>query len=128
MQRAVDLQHEGMEMDAPLPLHRRAGEEEIHQHGFAGAHAAEDIEPLRRRLGAAVQPEALAPAAAAGRPGERIVQRLQLLGGELLGRVGLEQPFGAFAPVGGERPGGGCAGARPVPHRPPAARRIAPVT
>ena len=94
MEGLMDLQHEGVEMHAALPGHRRAGEEHVHQHGLARADAAEDVEPLHRGLGPSGQAEALAPAAApaiAGPP-EGIVQRLQLLGGEELGRIGLQQP------------------------------------
>ena len=41
----MDLEHEGVEMDAPLLRLGRAGEEEIHEHRLAAADGAEDVEP-----------------------------------------------------------------------------------
>ena len=80
--------HEVVEMDALLFLHRRMGKEQIHQHGLAPPHPAEEIEPARRRHGAA-KPEqpALAPWLIAL---QRVVQHLKLIRRRLLRRIMLD--------------------------------------
>ncbi len=56
----MDLEHEGVEVDAPLARHRVDVEEQVHDHRFAAPDAAEYLEPDRRRggLGGAVESDA----------------------------------------------------------------------
>ena len=107
MERVVDLEHELVEMHPAFGRHRSAGEEQVHQHRLAAPDAAEEIEP-RRRLGAPPrQPEALAPGTRRRRPVacQRVVQGLQLLDRDRLGRIHRQQPLLAPRTIGRERPG-----------------------
>ena len=45
----VHVEHEFVEMRAPLARHRARLEEQVHQHGLAAADVAVDVEPLDRR-------------------------------------------------------------------------------
>ncbi len=107
VQALVHFQHEGVEMDAALALDRCGREKQIHQHRLAAADRAENIEALRRWIGPARQAQALTPTACPlGGPviGERVGEAFQLLGGELLARIGL-QPTGGHAPaIAGQGP------------------------
>ena len=47
MNTLMGFDHEGVEMDAAFSRHRRFGEEQIHQHGFAAADIAPEIKPAR---------------------------------------------------------------------------------
>jgi hypothetical protein len=60
----VHFEHEGMEMNPPLAQARHRGKEQIHQHRFAAADRAVQIEP-HRHVAAAVlgEAEAREPAA-----------------------------------------------------------------
>ncbi len=94
MHGVVHVQHELVEMDPLLALHRRGLEEQIHQHGLAAADAAEQVQPLRRRVAPPGQPEPRPPAGDAGRRaivGHRVVQALQLLHRQPLRRVGMQR-------------------------------------
>ncbi len=137
MQRSVHLQHDGVEMDSPLLFDRRAGKEHVHEHGFAAADPAEDVEALGFRCRAMAEAQTLAPAAARALAGKRVVKRLQFFGGEKLGWVGLQPALGAMPTICGERTvehsrrvACFCSAQRHrrlVLHRPPATLRIAPV-
>ena len=107
VQAVVDLEHEGVEMDPPLALHRRRGEEQVHQHRLAAADAAEDVEAVRRGVRNPGEAEPRPPAAAVGAGVvalEGAVQAFELLGRQRLDGVGLEPPLGEPCPVGGKRP------------------------
>jgi hypothetical protein len=103
----VDLLHEGVEMHPALGLHRRAGEEQVHQHGLAPSDPAVEVKALGR-LGpaAAAEAQALLPTALPGLGlvvADRVEQALQFFGGQLLGRVWLELTGPAQIPIGPER-------------------------
>lgn len=107
----MHFQHEGEKMNPALLFDMRAGKEDIHQHGFAPPNAAENVEALGFRQGKLGEAQALAPAAAAvgartlcGRARERVVQRLEFLGGQQLGRIGFQHARGAAPAVCHERP------------------------
>ena len=83
LQAVLHLQQEGVEMHAALLGDRRAGEEQVHQHGLAAPDRPEHVQALGRRLLAAAA-EARLPAGAPigrGRPvaAQGVVQALQLL-------------------------------------------------
>ena len=63
----VDVSHEGVKMDAALPLDRRSLEEQVHQQRFSAPNRAVDIEPARRRGRLAPNICASAPARRPGR-------------------------------------------------------------
>ena len=90
----VNLDHEGVEMNPPLAPARHRAEEQIHQHRFAAADRAAQIEPDRHVATAVFEKaEAGKPAAQpAFRPvmQQRPIKALQLLDRELLRRVGLQ--------------------------------------
>ena len=46
----VNVLHEGMEVDALLGLHLQVCKKQIHQHGFAAAHVAINIDALGRAV------------------------------------------------------------------------------
>ena len=46
----VNVLHEGMEVDALLGLHLKVCKKQIHQHGFAAAHVAINIDALGRAV------------------------------------------------------------------------------
>ncbi len=60
VQAGLHLEHEFVEVHAALLLHRRVGEEEVHQHGLAAADRAPDVEAVRalRRLRRVAEAEA----------------------------------------------------------------------
>jgi hypothetical protein len=102
MQRLVHLDHELVEMDAALVGERRVGDEQIHQHRLAAADGPVQIQSLRRVLAAPRQSQHRLPGeqAAAGLVGlQRAAQRLQLLGRQLLHRVGLQRAVAHHRPV-----------------------------
>jgi len=53
----VHILHEAMEVDPLFAVHIGRGEEQVHQHGFAAAHLAHDVQAVRllRRMVAAQQ-------------------------------------------------------------------------
>ena len=70
---------------------------QIHEHGFAAADAAINIEPEGRILAAPGKAEAFLPAGGARRrriAGQRPVQALQLFRQQLLRRIGFQRPIG----------------------------------
>ncbi len=97
-------------MDAALGAHGRGLEEEVHQHGLAAPDAAVDVDPgeplvrLRR-----LAPEA-EPAERHLLAGARVVvpephgEKLQLLHGRALRRVGVDLARGDELAVTGQRP------------------------
>src|SRR5665213_1864749 len=104
MDAVMHLDHEGVEMDAPLMRQAQRLVEHVHQHGLAAADRAAEIEPLRR-LGDA-QAYARRPAAHAGRRlviEQRPPQTLQLLGGELLAGIWHKVARRAAGAVDGQR-------------------------
>jgi len=115
MDAGVRVLHEAVEMDAPLARQLGRGKEQIHQHGFAPADLADQIQPVRPRLvrpvgRLAAQEAGEQRAVAARRARRRVVaaqlgpQRLQPLGGHALRGVGDQAPIGHQRPVGGQRP------------------------
>jgi hypothetical protein len=89
MKPLVHAEHEGAEVRAPLPLDRRASEEQIHQHRLAAADGTVEVKPARRLGGGGAE----AQQAAARTPdraiaSERVVQPLQRRGGGVLRSVG----------------------------------------
>ena len=63
----VNVLHEGMEVDALLGLHLKVCKKQIHQHGFAAAHVAIDVNALGRAV--LVQESSDGPALFAGLKG-----------------------------------------------------------
>ena len=99
----MHLGHESVEMNPPLGLDWCALEEQVHQHGLAGAHATVEVEPLGRLDAPAGQSQTGFPAAA---PAvgivvlQGIVNALQLLGRQLLARIGLQLAGPAALAIG----------------------------
>ncbi len=108
----VRLLHEGVEMDAAPAADGGVGVEQIHEHGFAAADVADEVEAaglLAGFLDGAAAEQAADEAAFRAR-GRRVVaaqldpEVLQALGSEGLGVVGREFARGHHRAVGGERP------------------------
>ena len=89
-QAPVDVEHEGMEMDPALRLHRNMVEGEVHQHRLAAPHPAPEIDPARG-LGPAPEQSPKQPGPAigqfTGQPVERSNRALLVgIGLQLSGR------------------------------------------
>ena len=100
------LQHEFVEMDAALAVHRDRVEEQVHQHAFAAPDAAVDVEALRRIGTAAGETQALFPAGdadPAGIPFQGVMEALELLRRQFLDRILVELAGGFEIPIPKER-------------------------
>ena len=110
---AVRLLHEGVEVDAALVRHVGGGEEEVHQHGFAAADVADEVEAVgvvvRDVVGrppaeeAAEQAERGGVLRVRGVAAEAVPEGLQALGGERLRRIGQQLAGFELGAVGCQR-------------------------
>jgi hypothetical protein len=85
MDAVMDLEHEGVEMDAPFARCRDRGKEHVHQHGLAATDIAVDIKSARRRAGEPGPPAACAVALVLP---EAAPQHLQFFRRGFLRRIG----------------------------------------
>jgi len=89
----VNLDHESVEMDPALAIHRGTVDEQVHDHGFAAADAAHQIETLGGLdLVATAEAEAGQKPGAPGRliAAQPAVQQVKFFGGQFLGRIALD--------------------------------------